>query len=131
MPMNDTIQAVLAADDRRLAALETDDTDTLAALLDADFVYLHANGRVDDCRSLLARIAAGQVQHRALVRHQAQVRPCGETAVVSGRFSMDVSHPPATEPLHLDNHFLAVWRKHGGTWRLLALASVRHPHADR
>lgn len=125
MHADETIQAVLAADDRRLAALETDDTEALAALLDERFLYLHANGRVDDCRSLLERIAAGQVRHRALVRHQALVRPSGEMAVMSGCFSMDVSHPPATGLLHLDNHFLAVWRNDGGAWRLLALASVR------
>lgn len=128
MSLQETIiREVLDADDRRLAALASDDATALAELLDTGFHYIHANGRIDDRESLVERIASGRVRHRNLVRHEAQVRIWSATALIHGRFTMDVLHPPDFAPLHLDNRYLAVWRSDESGWRLVSQASVRNP----
>lgn len=126
---NDTgnmVAAVLAADDRRLAALARDDADALAQLLDPAFHYIHANGFQDDRTQLTARIASGAVRHRAVWRGDVAVDVRGTTAVMHGSFGMEVWRLGADAPVVLNNLFLAVW-VYTDAWRLLALSSTRRP----
>jgi hypothetical protein len=77
-------QAAQQADDRRVAALLTQDYDALAALLSDKLVYHRASGKVDSKESYLAQFRERKVRFVGCQRLDASIAVVGDTAICRG-----------------------------------------------
>lgn len=115
--------AVLAADDARIAAVLKSDTTALEQLLTADFTYIHSNGFRESREPYLERLKQRDVAILQLRRSDAKVRWVGNVALVEGtstmRYQLRGSAPDAFTSLILE-----VWVRHDGRWQLSAYAST-------
>jgi ketosteroid isomerase-like protein len=120
--VSEDIAPIVAADERRRAALNANDADALAPLLSEELVYIHSNGLVDGKQSYIDRVRAGPGRYRNLTVKDFKVRRNGSTAISDGevRFEHGV---PGGKTIVVHAHFLAIWRDEGGTWRLAGYAS--------
>jgi hypothetical protein len=112
-------QAVLAAEERRCAAMLDNDADALEALIDPRLSFSHATGQVDDKPAYLAKMAAGRITYLAIHWSGKQVIMLGsDVALLTGQMTSEVTVEGVEK--RLDNRVLAVWTKTGSTWRLTA-----------
>ena len=124
--MSEDIAPIIAADERRRAALNANDADALAALLSEDLVYIHSNGLVDDRKAYVDRVRAGPGRYSNLTVKDFKVRRDGGTAVCDGEVSFEHGME-GRAPIKVHAHFLAIWKLEGGTWRLAGYASPAIP----
>jgi ketosteroid isomerase-like protein len=111
-------EAVMAADDERIRATLAADIDALRALYAADLVYVHASGVQDTRDSLLENVSSGPVRYRDLRRDAALVRIFGDTAVMNGRFTADVTIKDVDRSFPAS--FTSVWVRSAGRWTMTA-----------
>jgi ketosteroid isomerase-like protein len=124
--VSEDIAPIVAADERRRAALNANDADALAALLSEDLVYIHSNGLVDDRKGYVDRVRAGPGRYSNVTVKAFRARRDGGTAVCDGKVSFDHGLPGKT-PMKIHAHFLAIWKLEGGAWRLAGYASPAIP----
>ena len=115
--------AVLAADDARLAALIACDLDALDRLLRAELIFVHADGRRDGKAAFLDHTRTGHVRYRAIARGETHVTVSGDVAVLNARAELEVTvaGEPRTSPLR----YMSVWTRGPSGWQLLAIDNVR------
>jgi uncharacterized protein DUF4440 len=111
-------EAVLAATERRSAALVARDADALRALHHPSFRFTTPRGDVKDLDAYIAANTAGELVWRAqhLVSHELVV--AGDTAVLVG--VMHDEFERAGEAGAHDMHVTFVWVLAGDAWVLLA-----------
>lgn len=117
-------ETVLAADDRRIAAMTTVDTTALEAVLDDDLRYAHSNGTVDTKQSFIDLVESGRtkyLEYRPAERHV--TFPAEGIALVAGRAELVVENDTGRNAITLS--YLAVWREVQGEWKLRAWQSAR------
>jgi uncharacterized protein (TIGR02246 family) len=83
----DDIKAVAALDTQYQAAVKANDADTMAKILDPDFVLVLGNGTVHTAKELLdgARAKSTVYEHQEEDEGTQTVRVWGDTAVVTAR----------------------------------------------
>lgn len=123
--LNPATDAVLAADDRRLAACVAGDATTLAELLTDDFTYTHSNGFREGREPFLARLREARVRYLRMTRQQADVRLHGDIALIHGLASMTYQLAARNVPDTLETLYLAAWTRSSGHWRIVAYASTQ------
>jgi hypothetical protein len=116
---------VLAAADRRFAAMLRADTAALGPLLAPDLTYVHTTGRVDSKQSFLQLLGAGTLRYASIDPEERTVRLYDNTAVELGRSAMRAGPPDRLQAFRI--RYLAVYRHHEGAWRLVAWQSTRLP----
>jgi hypothetical protein len=116
---------VLAAEDRRYDALLGPDLPALERLFHDRLSYAHSSGVRDTKPEYLAKIASGYYDYARLDHPVERVDVVGETVVVSGRMTADLTVEGT--PKTIDNLALAVWTRENGEWQLLAYASTPLP----
>lgn len=118
--------AVLRADDERVAALVRNDPAALAGRLSDNLVYGHADGRVQGKAQLLAALAANRAQYRSIHYASREVRALGDSRAVTGvaTFQLVDGGP---RPVEFTLRFLAVYVREEGRWRLAAYQSTQLP----
>ena len=121
----EVVADVLAAEDRRYAALLGPDLPVLERLFHDRLSYAHSSGVRDTKDEYLAKIANGYYDYRRLDHPVERVDVVGGTVVVSGRMTADLLVDGT--PKSLDVLALAVWTKDSGEWQLLAYASTPLP----
>lgn len=118
--MNDTdrtLETLLALQARRHRAMLDADLSALDALLDDDLAYTHSNASRDDKASYLEKVRSGVMHYTAISTSDEEVRLVGrDCACVLGRMRLAGEIGGAAS--RFDNRFLAVWARHGATWRL-------------
>jgi hypothetical protein len=122
---DDVVAEVLAAEDRRYAALLGPDLPTLERLFHDRLSYAHSSGVRDTKAEYLAKIESGYYDYTRSEHPVERVDVVGDTAVVSGRMTADLL--VQGQPKSLDVLALAVWTKDTGEWQLLAYASTPIP----
>ena len=122
---DDAVAEVLAAEDRRYAALLGPDLPTLEGLFHDRLSYAHSSGVRDTKAEYLAKIESGYYDYSRLDHPVERVDLLGDTAVVVGRMNADLLVDSA--PKTLDVLALAVWTRDAGEWQLLAYASTPIP----
>jgi ketosteroid isomerase-like protein len=115
--------AVLAADDARLTAIVAADLDTLERLLRPEFVFVHADGRVENKSGFLEYVRSGHIRYRAIARNEAAVTLAGDVAILCAAVQFDVTihGEERTSPAR----YMSVWTKGAGGWQLLAIDNAR------
>lgn len=109
---------VHAAEARRYSAMKAGDAGALADLLDEDLVYTHSDGSSDTRESYLAKVTAGHFVYHNIDAPIDHVIEFDNTAILAGRMVAEVV--VGGEARRLANASLAVYRRRGGQWRLVA-----------
>jgi len=121
--MDAPIAAVLAAEQRRAAALVARDTSALADLLDPALRYVHAPGACHDRDALLRFVAEGPRFH-AVAFTPEQWLDLGAAVVLCGRLHLRLQRGDAPV-VDAQSWATAVWRRgDDGAWRLAVFQST-------
>lgn len=123
MPPYQTADAILAADDERLAAICRMDAPALSELLTEDFTYAHGDGYREGREANLDRIRNRQVEYLSVVRLEASVRFVGGIGLLEGAGETTLRLRNGGI-VSFQNLFLGVWAHSQGRWRLTAYAST-------
>jgi ketosteroid isomerase-like protein len=118
---------VLAADDRRFAAMQKGDWAGLEAVLAADLTYVHSTARLESRAEHVGNLRAGKPHYRGIAPRERRVRVHGDVGVVNGVSEMYVEN--AGKEQRFTVRYLAVYARSGGAWRMIAWQSTRVPDA--
>ena len=118
-------QAVLAAQDRRVAATIAADLAALEAVTTADLTYTHSNAVVEGRAEFFAGLRSGKYRYKSVAFDERRVRVLGDAAVISGACRVLV----AAEGRDLDVRlrFTEVYARQAGAWKMLLWQSTRVP----
>jgi len=122
---SEAIRQVLAAEDRRFAAMRAADTAVLGRYLELDLTYTHTDGEHDTRAELLSLLASGRLRYVRIEPSARSVRVLGNVAVVDGRAAMGVES--GGQRVAFGIRYLAVYRRGARGWALLAWQSTRLP----
>jgi ketosteroid isomerase-like protein len=120
------LDAVLAAEDARFAAMVAADPEAMRRWFADDLLYVHSTGVVEDREQLIASIAGRKLQYLA-------IEPSARRVVLQGAdaaFVHGVAHIKARagdKPLEFSARYLAVYARQDAAWRLRAWQSLRLP----
>ena len=118
-------QTILDTEQRRFEAMVRKDTVLLRDLLADDLVYIHSNTMTENKKEHISSISSGRLVYQKMTREQVKVRRYGKTALNNG--IVQVNAILNGKPLEMRLMYTAVYRKKGGTWRLVNWQSTRIP----
>lgn len=124
----DDLAAVAAAERARGEALRRADAKSLADLLADDLRYVHSNGRIEDKISIIESLRDGSVsypQFETMEHHASRVT--ADVVVLSGKIDQRKVNKGAASEARL--FFQSVWRRDGGTWRMVSIQTAQRPVA--
>jgi ketosteroid isomerase-like protein len=122
---DDVTKEVLAAEERRCAAIAAEDWAALDALVAEEFFYTHSVGKTEDKSAWIAGI---KKRRRAVEHDRLTVRGYGDVALLSGS-----SVYRYAEPFRGDSHYgsvldvLQVWVRGPEGWQIVAQHGVKLP----
>jgi ketosteroid isomerase-like protein len=111
------------ADRARFDAMIKADTAALTDLLSADLTYVHSSGVLETRDEYVEAIRSGKYKYKKVDLEDVKVRAYGDTALVSGKATIDVNS--GGNDVHTVLRFLEVWVKQDGKWRMSAWQSTR------
>ena len=115
-----------AAEQARVDALLRADVSAVEAMLADDLTYVHATGRVEGKRELLAGLRSG-TRYLSVVQNGLIARMLEGAGVLTGGARLTLQRAGSPEPLSLATNFTQVWVRRSGSWLLLA----HHASLDR
>jgi ketosteroid isomerase-like protein len=121
--MAEDISPILAVEEKRRAALDSNDADTLGGLLLEDLVHIHNNGMAEGREAYLDRIRSGTVRYLNLQVSKFTVRRHGQSAIADGQISFDLELPNGSRRT-FESHFMQAWVETADGWRLGGYASA-------
>ncbi len=123
---DDDRQQVMAAEQARVAALDSSDVQALEKIMADDVTYVHASGKVDTKASYLEAIRSGTLHYISWVAKNLQVRVEGSAAVINGEYSVRVTDSRVqAEPFNINIFILEMWARRDGRWEQIAWQSTR------
>jgi hypothetical protein len=118
------VDAVLRADQARLAAMMAGDGAALAALLSDELRFVHSDGRIETKADYVKNLLAGDTAYADVRTSEVTTLvPTADVVVVIGAQEMRKRLGPAWSEIKL--RYLALWRNEGGVWRMFAWQSMR------
>jgi ketosteroid isomerase-like protein len=120
---DEVTREVLAAEERRCAAIAAEDRDALREIVADDFRYPHSVGSTEDRETWIAGIKS---RRRAVEHEGLAVRSFGDVALLSGS-----SVYRYAEPFRDDSHYgatldvLQVWVRRSERWQIVAQHGVK------
>lgn len=111
-------QAIRQVDEERIQAQIHADAVALDRIYAPDFIGIGPSGRVRTKPQVLSDFTSGDLKFQSITTDEVRVRVYGNTAVETGRSTMDGQDKGKTVPR--DNRFTRVWVKQQGRWRLVA-----------
>lgn len=119
--------AIEALDLDRCRAMECGDVDRLEQIFAPEFTYIHRNGLSEGRDAYLGRLRRREVFYGPPASEEVELRIYAGSAVMTGRFRMEIRFADGREPMLLDNRFLAMWIDFGDAWRMVAWSSTGIP----
>jgi hypothetical protein len=115
---------VTELEDRRFAAMLTNNPDEIEPLLDDEVIYIHSSSVRHDKQAYLDFLREGRVAYLAVDRKYHGIVSLGESSFfVSGRVGIDLT--VNGKPAQLDNLFIAIWiKRDDDVWRLISWQST-------
>jgi uncharacterized protein (TIGR02246 family) len=111
-------QAIRRLDDERIQAQIHADAAALDRIYADDFIGIGPSGTVRTKPQVIADFTSGELKFQSITTDDVQVRVYGNTAVETGRSTMNGQDKGKAVPR--DNRFTRVWVKRRGRWRLVA-----------
>ena len=99
------------------------DAAAFADFMDEGFIAATGNGVLLDKTAWVEAVRTSTIVYRSGDHHDVQVRRYGDTAVVSGRYSVDTIRDGRPETAR--GSFVATWYKRGGRWRVIGAGYSR------
>lgn len=120
------LDAVLAAEDARFAAMVAADPEAMRRWFADDLLYVHSTGVVEDREQLIASIIGRKLQYLAIEPSTRRVVFQGaDAAFVHG--VAQIKARAGDKPLEFSARYLAVYALQDAAWRLRAWQSLRLP----
>jgi len=117
-PKNDPVDVLKQLDQERIQAQINADAAALDRLYAEDFIGIGPSGTVRAKQQVIADFTSGRLRFQSITTDDVQWRVYGETAVETGRSTMDGQDKGKIVPR--DNRFTRVWVKRQGRWQLVA-----------
>jgi ketosteroid isomerase-like protein len=118
------VEAVLAADQARLAALMAGDAAALTRLFSDELLFVHSDGRIEGKADYVRNLLAGDTAYaQARTLNLRSQEPAPGVVVLIGAQEMRKRLGPDWSEVKL--RFLAVWRQEAGAWRMVSWQSMR------
>ena len=111
-------EAIRKLDNERIQAQIHADATALDRIYAADFIGVGPSGRVRTKPQVISDFTSGDLTFQSITTDDVQVRVYENTAVETGRSTMDGKDKGKTVPR--DTRFTRVWVKQQGRWRLVA-----------
>ena len=111
-------QVIRQVDHERIQAQINADAAALDRIYATDFIGIGPSGRVRTKPQVISDFTSGDLRFQSITTDDIQVRVYGNTAVETGRSTMNGQDRGKTVPR--DNRFTRVWVKQQGRWRLVA-----------
>ena len=111
-------QAIRQLDNERIQAQIHADAAALDRIYADDFIGIGPSGTVRAKPQVLSDFTSGDLKFQSITTDDVQVRVYGNTAVETGRSTMNGQDGSKIVPR--DNRFTRVWVKQQGCWRLVA-----------
>ena len=122
----DVEQAVLAAQDKRIALTVAADLAGLGAAMSDDLTWTHSNANVETKAEFLEAIRSGKYVYKSTTFDDRRVRLHGDsTAIVSGTCRIQVTS--SGRDLDIKLRFTELYVKQGGAWKMALWQSTRVP----
>lgn len=118
MSQPDTQGLIAALETERIAAMERNDVDAIAAFIHDECIYTHSLGDRDTRDTYLAKCRDGVIRYNRLGCTIESVLLRGDVALVFGR--MDGDAQVGGNPRRLHNCYTTVWARGGGDWQVIA-----------
>jgi hypothetical protein len=119
-------QAVLAAQDKRIALTVAGDLAGLGAAMTDDLSYTHSNAVVETRADFLDGLKTGKYRYRSMSFDERGVRLYGDaTAIVSGTCRVQVTS--GGRDLEVKLRFTELYVKQAGAWKMALWQSTRVP----
>jgi len=115
---SDSVTALRQLDQERIQAQVGADAAALNRLYAEDFIGIGPSGTVRTKAQVIADFRSGSLRFQSITTDDVQWRFYGDTAVETGRSTMNGQDRGKTVPR--DNRFTRVWVKQQGRWRLVA-----------
>jgi len=111
-------QAIRQVDNERIQAQIHADAAALNRIYADDFIGVGPSGTVRTKPQVISDFTSGNLKFQSITTDDVQVRVYGNTAVETGRSTMNGQDKGKAVPR--DNRFTRVWVKQQGRWRLVA-----------
>ncbi len=119
-------EAVLAAQDRRIALTVAGDVAGLGTAMSDDLSWTHSNANVETKAEFLEAIRSGKYRYKSMTFDDRRVRLHGDsTAIVSGTCRVQVTSGGRDIDIRL--RFTELYVKQGGGWKMALWQSTRVP----
>jgi ketosteroid isomerase-like protein len=88
-----------------------------------EFVFVHADGRLQNKPGFLEQVRSGHIRYRSIARNEAAVTLAGDVAILCAavQFDVTIGGEERTSPAR----YMSVWTKGAGGWQLLAIDNAR------
>lgn len=113
-----TKEVISALETGRIAAMERNDVDAIAAVIHDECIYTHSLGDRDTRDTYLDKCRSGLIQYKKLACTIEKVVVRDEIAIVFG--TMDGDAEVSGKPRRLRNCYTTVWTKDAGDWQVIA-----------
>src|SRR5499427_5954648 len=117
-PTNIVEQVIRKLDDERIQAQIHADTSALERIYADDFIGVGPSGTVRTKPQVISDFTSGDLKFQSITTDDVRVRAYENTAVETGRSTMDGQDKGRAVPR--DTRFTRVWVKQQGRWRLVA-----------
>jgi len=125
---NPALAPLKAADDARIAAMQSPDRGILETVFADDLHYAHSNGVVDTKASFIDVLTSGKTKYIGYDHLERSFSfPAPGIALMHGKARIQAE--TAAGKLDAVLSYLAVWREENGHWRFLAWQSCKLPPA--
>jgi len=111
-------QAIRQLDNERIQAQIHADAAALERIYADDFIGVGPSGTVRNRAQVISDFTSGDLKFQSITTDDVQVRVYGDTAVETGRSTMNGQDKGKAVPR--ENRFTRVWVKQRGRWRLVA-----------
>ena len=116
---------ILYLEDKRYVAMCGGDFAALEGMLHDELLYTHSSGFTDTKAMWLASLRSGKTKYKSAVCSDQKVRLAGDTALVTGRATIEAEVNGRPRSLRLA--FLNAWTKTPKGWKFIAWHSTLQP----
>ena len=118
-------KAVAAAVENLRLAMVSGDRTALSNVAAEELSYGHSSGKIEDKAAFVEAIASGKSGFVKIDLSEQTIKIVRKTAIVRHNLFAETNNSGVAGTIKL--HFMTIWQKQGGQWKLLARQAVKIP----